>query len=70
MTNGTAPTASPPPGAKMTIRVYTVTREGTVRPPRAVVTVPHAREAAPPVPLDRDFPPCACPRCRQAGEAR
>lgn len=51
--------------AKMTIRIYTVTREGIVT--RATVAVPHdfepAREA-----LNPNWGPCACPR--HSGGAR
>lgn len=41
MTNATGLAEQRPPGAKMTIRVYTVTREGIVTAPRATVTVPY-----------------------------
>jgi hypothetical protein len=54
-----------PSRAKMTIRVYTVDRSGTVRVPRATVTVPY--DDAPEIsPLGlTPLPPCRCPRCRE-----
>jgi hypothetical protein len=66
MKNATVPGRQRPPGAKMTIRVYTVSSEGAKTPPRATVTVPYSRKPAP-VPLSHGFPPCACPVHRQGG---
>lgn len=42
MTNGTAPARKRTRGPAMTIRVYTVTREGVVTAPRATVSVPRS----------------------------
>ncbi|WP_018545413.1 hypothetical protein [Streptomyces sp. LaPpAH-108] len=44
----------------MTIRVYTVTREGLVTARRPIVTVPYDHTAAP-SPMSTALPPCACP---------
>ncbi|MFJ6841316.1 hypothetical protein ACIQRE_01450 [Streptomyces griseoluteus] len=53
----------------MTIRVYTVTSEGTVTAPRATVTVPH--DEGRPLGLSIALmPPCACPLHRKAGADR
>ncbi|SHI25282.1 DUF6415 family natural product biosynthesis protein [Streptomyces sp. 3214.6] len=51
MTNGTAPPVEDARGAKMTIRVYTITPEGLVTPPRTTVVVPRkvGRRTTPPV---------------------
>ncbi|MCF3130729.1 hypothetical protein [Streptomyces olivochromogenes] len=69
MTNGIAPAPERPPGAKLTIRVYTVTREGVVSAPRASVSVPHDyvphREG-----IGTHLPPCACPQHREVGARR
>ncbi|KUN16349.1 hypothetical protein AQJ23_45225 [Streptomyces antibioticus] len=54
---------------KMTIRVYTVTREGVVSPPRAEVSVPHGYEPQL-EPLNTQLPPCQCPRHRRNGVTR
>ncbi|MFD7284108.1 hypothetical protein ACFV80_45860 [Streptomyces sp. NPDC059862] len=70
MTNGTASSEERAQGAKMTIEVYTVSRDGVVvRPPRATVSVPHGYEPAL-EPLNTRLAPCACPVHRQAGAAR
>ncbi|POX47712.1 hypothetical protein C3489_28950 [Streptomyces sp. Ru71] len=61
MTNGTCPSQDCSPGSKMTIRVYTVDRYGTVTQDRGKVSVLPAQE---PPPATSAFPPCACPRCR------
>jgi hypothetical protein len=53
----TAPTA---PGAKMTIRVYRMDREGTVIEDRGTVSILHGQDLPPSTP----FPPCACRHCR------
>lgn len=50
----------------MTIRVYTVNREGIVTRPRAAVIVPQGYEPEPHE-LSTAFPPCACHIHRQAG---
>ncbi|QKW30176.1 hypothetical protein HUT11_31685 [Streptomyces seoulensis] len=65
MTNRTAENGERPPGAKMTIRVYTVRGDGTRTEPRAVVTVPHSRQPEP-TPMSFVSPPCACPLHRAA----
>ncbi|MEU9334010.1 DUF6415 family natural product biosynthesis protein [Streptomyces sp. NPDC048290] len=49
-----------PPAAKMTIEVYTVTRDGAVTSPRTTVVVPHTYEP-PPDQRGPQLPPCACP---------
>ncbi|MCS0602670.1 hypothetical protein NX794_15835 [Streptomyces sp. LP11] len=53
----------------MTIKVYTVTREGVVTAPRAIVTV---SRSYPPQPEQTTtaLPPCACPLYRQTEAAR
>lgn len=66
MQNATTTVQERPPGAKMTIRVYTVSPAGTVTPPRATVTVPYGRKLAP-VPASDAFPPCRCPFHRAGG---
>ncbi|MGW1808159.1 hypothetical protein [Streptomyces sp. NPDC002078] len=63
MTNDRPSTGS---RAKMTIRVYTVTREGIVTPPRAMVAVPHDFEPAMEH-LNTDLGPCRCPLHRTGG---
>ncbi|MBV7694737.1 hypothetical protein [Streptomyces sp. TRM70350] len=70
MTNVTAPPPGRPQGAKMTIEVFTVSRDGiVVGPPRATVSVPHDYEPAL-EPCNTQFPPCSCPLHRKAGAAR
>ncbi|MEU6371241.1 hypothetical protein ABZ876_37575 [Streptomyces sp. NPDC046931] len=69
MTNGTARPLERPARATMVLRVYTVTREGIVAPPRATVTVPHGFKPAREL-LNTQLPPCACPLHRTAGAAR
>ncbi|MFD8915006.1 hypothetical protein [Streptomyces sp. NPDC059575] len=44
----------------MTIRVYTVTRDGAVTARRPIVTVTYDREVVP-TPMSTALPPCACP---------
>lgn len=58
MRNATAPRK---PGAKMSIRVYTVDRHGTRIEDRGTVDIPHGFE---PLPLMSVNPPCRCPHCR------
>ncbi|MGW4519164.1 DUF6415 family natural product biosynthesis protein [Streptomyces sp. NPDC004393] len=58
MTNNTVHTLERPASAKMVLRVYTVTREGIVTPPRATVTVPYGFEPAGEL-LNTQLPPCA-----------
>jgi len=60
MKNRTAPGRQRPEGAKMTIRVYTVTSEGAQTPARATVTVPYRHKPVP-IPLSVGYPPCCCP---------
>ncbi|MGX4695140.1 hypothetical protein [Streptomyces sp. JNUCC 63] len=69
MPSGTAPPLHRPPGAKMWMRIYTVTREGTATPPRAAVIVPDGHRPVP-TPMSTALPPCACPLHRTAGSAR
>ncbi|GHB74296.1 hypothetical protein GCM10010377_75870 [Streptomyces viridiviolaceus] len=61
MTNRTPPADNRPPGAKLTIRVYTVNRRGEVADDRGTVTVMDRKG---PLPLHHGFPPCQCPRHR------
>ncbi|MCI3277551.1 hypothetical protein [Streptomyces cylindrosporus] len=69
MTNGTAPPRERTRGAKMTIRVYTVTAEGVITAPRATVKVTYGQ--TPPLEgMGTQLPPCACPLHRQAGAVR
>jgi hypothetical protein len=69
MTGRSIPLLERPSGVKLILRVYTVTREGVVTPPRATVTVPYGFK--PPRELSTTrLPPCACPRHRTAGPAR
>ncbi|MEU9338057.1 hypothetical protein AB0D49_33680 [Streptomyces sp. NPDC048290] len=69
MIDGSIPPQQRPPGAKLTIDVYTVDRHGTVvSPPRATVVVLRGHE-----PLPDLFPrlePCACPVHRKTGALR
>lgn len=69
MTNGTALPQTRPPGARMTIRVYTVTSDGAKTPPRATVSVPYGHKPVP-TPMSTVLPPCACPIHREAGGTR
>ncbi|MEU6578166.1 hypothetical protein [Streptomyces sp. NPDC046805] len=69
VTNRSDPPSQRPPDAKMWMRVYTVTRDGTVTPPRATVTVPYGFEPALEF-LGTRLPPCACPIHRTAGTER
>lgn len=62
MMNATAPRRS---GVKMTLRVYSVDRYGTVTEDRGTVEILHRGE---PLPLMSVDPPCGCPRHR-AGQA-
>ncbi|MGP4010514.1 hypothetical protein [Streptomyces sp. 4N124] len=55
MTNTKAPAE---PGVKMTIRVYTVDRHGSVTEDRGTVSILHGQEPLPQISLD---PPCMCP---------
>ncbi|MFF8726000.1 hypothetical protein ACF073_05860 [Streptomyces sp. NPDC015171] len=69
MMNRTAPNRARTRAPAMTIRVYTVTREGIVTPPQATVIVP--RDYVPtPEQMNTQLPPCACPWHRQTGDAR
>lgn len=63
MKKSTAPARS---RAKMTIRVYTVDRYGTVSAPHATVSVPHGYEPAKEA-MNTDWGPCACPAHRSGG---
>ncbi|EFF93919.1 hypothetical protein SSTG_04238 [Streptomyces sp. e14] len=71
MTDRTAENGERPPGAKMTIQVYTVRGDGTRTEPRAVAVVPYDGKLGP---LNFVNPPCACPIHRaaepQTGEAQ
>ncbi|MFJ4688788.1 hypothetical protein [Streptomyces sp. NPDC088789] len=67
MTNRIVPPPPRPPGVKMTIDVYTVTRDGRVTPPRATVVVPHDYEPAGNLWGLDQLEPCACPMHRPTG---
>lgn len=54
--------------AKLTIRVYTVSREGVVSPPRALLSVPHSSQPQPAL-FNTRLPACECPLHR-AGALR
>ncbi|MFF0794954.1 hypothetical protein [Streptomyces spiralis] len=69
MTNRTAQAPQRPPGAKMTIRVYTVSSDGGQTKPRATVSVPYSHKPVPTA-MSTALPPCACPIHRQAGATR
>jgi hypothetical protein len=69
MTTGTARPLKRPAGAKMVLRVYTVTREGIVTAPHATVTVPYDFEPVREL-SSTQLPPCACPTHRLAGPTR
>ncbi|WP_159053149.1 hypothetical protein [Streptomyces regalis] len=58
-------TALAKPGVKMTIRMYSVDRYGSVTAERGTVSILHGFE---PLRAMSVNPPCACPRCR-AGRA-
>ncbi len=67
--HGTARPQRSTHGAKMTIKVYTVTPEGIVTAPRASVSVPH--DYVPPLQgLGTQLPPCACPGHTKVGAVR
>lgn len=69
MKHGTAHEQEVPPGAKMTMRVYAVSREGAPAGPAATVKVPYDYRPAV-QPFDVGYPPCACPRHRRLSAAR
>lgn len=64
MTNATAPRKS---SVKMTLRVYSVDRNGTMTEDRGTVNVSRRCERQP-LPLLTSLPPCACPIHRAAGQ--
>ncbi|MFQ6145886.1 hypothetical protein ACLMNJ_22915 [Streptomyces seoulensis] len=68
MTNRTAQNSQRPPGAKMTIRVYTVRRDGSRTEPQTAVSVPHS-DGPLPWPVSEALP-CACPVHRAAESGR
>ncbi|MFC8660799.1 hypothetical protein [Streptomyces sp. NPDC057199] len=61
MEQSTTPRREHEPGAKMTIRVYSVSREGLITEDRGTRTVMAGQE---PLPTMGIFPPCNCPRHR------
>lgn len=63
----TVPEPDRTPRAKMTIRVYSVDRAGTVSEPRATVIVPYDDLPEPSLLGVAPLAPCRCPRCREAG---
>lgn len=60
MADTTGPSTDSEPMARMTIRVYSVTREGTITEDRGTV---YDGVGGTPL-LTSQFPPCSCPRCR------
>lgn len=60
MADTTGPSTDSEPLARMTIRVYTVSREGTLTEDRGTV---YDGVGTAPL-LTSQFPPCGCPRCR------
>ncbi|RZU37759.1 hypothetical protein EV284_2943 [Streptomyces sp. BK022] len=70
MENGAVPARALTPHPKLTIKVYTVTREGVVTAPRATVSVPHDMDRRPTELMSGSMPPCQCPVHRMPGAAR
>lgn len=70
MQNGAVPARALTPHPKMTIKVYTVTREGIVTSPRATVCVPHDMDRRPTELMSSSMPPCECPVHQMPGAAR
>ncbi|MEV1063513.1 hypothetical protein [Streptomyces sp. NPDC050263] len=67
MTNGTAPPPEGPQDPGMTIRVYTVARDGRITSDRGTRTLTYE---GPPVLAElgtTGYPPCQCSRHRVAG---
>ncbi|WP_313905788.1 hypothetical protein [Streptomyces malaysiensis] len=52
-------------GPRMTMRVYTMARDGIVIARRAVVTVLVGRDSTDAYGLGQAWPPCQCPRHRE-----
>ncbi|WP_368661714.1 hypothetical protein [Streptomyces sp. NA02950] len=50
---------------RMTMRVYTVARDGMVTARRAVVAVLVGKDSTDPYGLGQAWPPCQCPRHRE-----
>lgn len=63
MGQATAPVERGESGARMTIRVYSVSADGAVTGDRGTVSVPSGDG---PVPTSHAYPPCRCPRHRAA----
>ncbi|MFH8337718.1 hypothetical protein [Streptomyces sp. AM6-12] len=63
MTNATAQTSVNARGGRMTMRVYTVDRSGTITQDRGTVTVA-VDGKQPPLPQSDSYPACQCPLCR------
>ena len=61
MAEATAPSEKRAPGAKMTIRVYAVSRAGQITEDRGTLSVRAGQE---PLPMMGIFPPCDCPSHR------
>ncbi|MGW2292295.1 hypothetical protein [Streptomyces phaeochromogenes] len=61
MPQTTAPSGESEPGAKMTIRVYAVSRAGQITEDRGTLSVMAGQEPEPTMGI---FPPCDCPRHR------
>ncbi|MEV7755619.1 hypothetical protein [Streptomyces griseofuscus] len=60
MTNATAQTPTTARGGRMTMRVYTVDRYGTVTQDRGTFTVT-TNGKLPPLPQPDSYPACQCP---------
>jgi hypothetical protein len=67
MTEVTSPEQGREPGAKMTLRVYSMSRSGKVTKDRGTLRVTGGQE---PPPSEIAFPPCQCPRHRKQRAAR
>ncbi|WP_326726452.1 hypothetical protein OG418_49840 [Streptomyces phaeochromogenes] len=61
MAEATVPSGEREPGAKMTIRVYAMSRAGQITEDRGTLSVMPGQE---PLPTMGIFPPCDCPRHR------
>nr|WP_247204834.1 hypothetical protein [Streptomyces sp. AgN23] len=55
---------------RMTIRVYTMARDGIVTARRAVVAVLVGKDSTDAYALGQAWPPCQCPRHRDENDAR
>jgi hypothetical protein len=67
MEQSTTPRREREPGAKMTIRVYVVSRAGQITEDRGTLSVMPGEE---PLPTQGLYPPCGCPLHRGQRIAR